>query len=109
MAIIEQTEGRLFGSLKRETTGGGVQTLYDALRKAAESAQLALNHDGGLTGLTTGLQEPRSPAGWPAALRYHYPGRPSMRKTALAANIGVNAARRHTQTKGRGSGRALLA
>ena len=36
--IIEQTEGRLFRLAETGNTGGGVQTLYDALRQAAESA-----------------------------------------------------------------------
>jgi replicative DNA helicase len=56
MAIIEQTEGRLFRLAEAGNTGGGVQTLYEALRKAAESAQLAFNHDGGVSGVTTGLR-----------------------------------------------------
>jgi replicative DNA helicase len=56
MAIIEQTEGRLFRLAEAGNMGGGVQTLYEALRKAAESAQLVFNHDGGVTGVTTGLR-----------------------------------------------------
>jgi replicative DNA helicase len=38
MAIIEQTEGRLFRLAETGDTERGVQTLYDALRQAAESA-----------------------------------------------------------------------
>jgi replicative DNA helicase len=44
MAIIEQTEGRLFRLAEAGNTGGVVQTFYEVLRKAAESAQLAFNH-----------------------------------------------------------------
>ena len=51
MAIIEPTEGRLFRLAEAGNTGGGVQTLSEVLRKAAESAQLALNHDGGVAGV----------------------------------------------------------
>jgi hypothetical protein len=54
MAIIEQTEARLFRLAETGDTGRGVQTLSEALRLAAESAQLAFNHDGGVTGVTTG-------------------------------------------------------
>ena len=54
--IIEQTEGRLFRLAEMGGTGGGVQTLYEALRQAAESAQLAFNRGGGVTGVTTGLR-----------------------------------------------------
>jgi replicative DNA helicase len=79
-----------------------VQTLYEALRKATESAQLAFNHDGSVTGVTTGLRslDRRLDGLQPSDLMI-LPGRPSMGKTALAANIDVNAARRHAQTQGR--------
>jgi replicative DNA helicase len=55
MAIIEQTEGRLFRLAETGNAGRGVQTLYKALRRAAELTQLAFNHDGGVTGVTTGF------------------------------------------------------
>jgi replicative DNA helicase len=51
--IIEQTEGRLFRLAETGDTGSGVHTLYETRRKTAESAQLAYNHDGGVTGVTT--------------------------------------------------------
>jgi replicative DNA helicase len=53
MAIIEQTEGRLFRLAKTGDTGRGVQTLHEALRQAAESAQLAFNHNDGIKGQST--------------------------------------------------------
>jgi replicative DNA helicase len=56
MAIIEQTEGRLFQLAETGDTGRQVQTLYEALRQAAASAELAFNHDGGVTGVTTGFR-----------------------------------------------------
>ena len=37
-------------------TGAGLQTLCEVLRKAAESARLTFNHDGSVTGVTTGLR-----------------------------------------------------
>jgi replicative DNA helicase len=94
MAIIEQTEARLFRLAKTGDTGRGVQTLYEALRLAAESAQLAFNHDGGVTGVTTGLRSlDRRLGGLQPSDLIILAGRPSMGKTALAANIGVNAPR----------------
>jgi hypothetical protein len=54
MAITEQTEGRLFRLAEAGNKGGGVQTLSEVLRKVAESARLAFNHDGGVTSVTTG-------------------------------------------------------
>jgi replicative DNA helicase len=66
MAIIEQNEDRLFQLAEAGNTGGGVQTLYEVLRKAAESAQLTFNHDSGVTGVTMGL---RSLDRWLAGLQ----------------------------------------
>jgi replicative DNA helicase len=102
MAIIEQTEGRLCRLAEAGNTGGRVQTLYEALRKATESAQLAFHHDGGVTDVTTGLRSLHRRLGGlqPSDLMI-LAGRPSMGKTALAANIGGSAARRHAQTQGR--------
>jgi replicative DNA helicase len=64
MAIIEQTEGRLFRLAETRNTGRRVQALYEALRQAPESAQLAFNHDGGVTGVTraSGASIASSPA-----------------------------------------------
>jgi replicative DNA helicase len=100
--IIEQTEGRLFRLAETGDAGGGVQTLYEVLRKAAESAQLACHHDGGVTGVTTGLASlDRRLGGLQPSDLIILAGRPGMGKSALAANIGVNAARRHAQTEGK--------
>jgi replicative DNA helicase len=100
--IIEQTEGRLFRLAETGDTGRGVQTLYEALRQAAESTQLAFNRGGGVTGVTTGLRSlDRRLSGLQPSDLIILAGRPGMGKSALAANIGVNAARRYAQTKGR--------
>jgi replicative DNA helicase len=93
MAIIEQPEGRLFRFAEAGNTGGGVQTLHEVLRKTAESAQLAFNHDGGVTGVTTGHRSlDRRLGGLQPSDLIILAGRPSMGKTALAANIRRNAA-----------------
>jgi replicative DNA helicase len=102
MAIIEQTEGRLFRLAETGDAGRGIQTLYEALRRAAEIAQLAFNHDGGVTGVTTGFRSlDRRLGGLQPSDLIILAARPSMGKTALAANIGVNAARRYAQTGGK--------
>jgi replicative DNA helicase len=102
MAIIEQTEGRLFRLAETGDTGRGVQTSYEALRRAAEIAELAFNHDGGVTGVTTGFRSlDRRLGGLQPSDLIILAGRPSMGKTALAATIGVNAARRYAQTEGK--------
>jgi replicative DNA helicase len=76
--------------------------LYEALRKAAESAQLAFNRDGGVTGVTTGLASlDRHLGGLQPSDLIILAGRPSMGKTALAATIGVNTARHYAQTGGK--------
>jgi replicative DNA helicase len=102
IAIIEQTEGRLFRLAETGDTGRGAQTLYEALRRAAELTQLVFNHDGGVTGMTTGFTSLDSRLGGlqPSDL-ISLAGRPSMGKTAMAANIGINAARRYAQTGGK--------
>ena len=75
MAIIEQTDGRLFRLAETGNTGCRVQALYEALRQASESAQLAFNHDSGVTGVTRALGasiagspacSPRTSLSWPA-------------------------------------------
>jgi replicative DNA helicase len=110
MAIIEPTEGCLFRRAEAGNTGGGVQTLSEVLRKAAESAQLAFNHDSGVTGVTTGLKSlDRRLGGLQPSDLMILSGRLSMGKTTLAANIGGNAARRHAQTQGRGLFHACIA
>jgi replicative DNA helicase len=102
MAIIEPTEDRLFRRAEAGNTGGGVQTLSAVLRKAAESAQLGFHHDGGITGVTTGLRSlDRRLGGLQPSDLMILAGRPSMGKSTLAANIGGNAAQRHAQTQGR--------
>jgi replicative DNA helicase len=63
---------------------------------------LAFDHDGGVTGVTTGLRSlDRRLVGLQPLDLMILAGRPSMGKTALAANIGVNAAGHHAQTQGR--------
>jgi replicative DNA helicase len=111
MAIIEPTEGCLFRLAEAGNTGGGVQTLSELLRKAAERARLPFNHDGSVTGVTTGLRslDPRLGGLQPSDLMI-LAGRagarprllPGRTLAASPTNIGGNAARRHVQTQGRG-------
>jgi replicative DNA helicase len=103
MAIIEQIEGRLFRLAEAGNTGGGVQTFFEVLRKAAESAQLAFNHDAGVSGVTTGLSRLERQQGGlqPSDLMILAAGAwarprlpPAHTFAASPTNIGGNAARR---------------
>jgi replicative DNA helicase len=111
MAIIEQTEGRLVQLGEAGNTRGGVQTLSEVLRKVAESAQLAFNHDGGVTSVATGHRSlDRQLVGLqPSDLiilaarawaRLCVP--PGHTRATSPTNIGANAARCHGQTQARG-------
>jgi replicative DNA helicase len=110
-AIIQMTEGRLFRLAEAGNTGGGVQTLSDLLRKAAESARLPFNHDGSVTGVTTGLRSLDRQLGGlqPSDLMIlagRVGARPRLRPgrtlAASPTDIGGNAARRYAQTQGMG-------
>jgi replicative DNA helicase len=118
MAIIEQPEGRLFRLAEAGNTGGGLQTLSEVLRKAAESAQLVFNHDGGFSGVTTGLRSLDRRLGGlqpsdlmilagRACARPHLP--PGHTLATSPTDIGRNTARRHVQTQGRGLFDACIA
>jgi replicative DNA helicase len=72
------------------------------LSKGAHSAEFAYHHDGRVTGVTTGMNNLDHRLGGFQPSDLIIPaGRPGMGKSALAANIGVNAARRYAETDGR--------
>jgi hypothetical protein len=111
MAVIEQTEGRLFRLAEPGNTGGALQTLSEVPYNAVESAKLEFNHDGGVTAVTTELRGlDRRPGGLqPSDLMtladraWSTPRLPPARAlTASPTHIGGNAIRRHAQTQGGG-------
>jgi replicative DNA helicase len=111
MEIIEPPEGRLFRLAEAGNTEGGVQTLSEVLRKAAESARLPFNHDGRVTGVTAGLRsfDRRLGCLQPSDLMI-LAGRacarprlsPGHTLATSPTDIGGDAARRHVQTQGMG-------
>jgi replicative DNA helicase len=95
---IEQAESALYRVAEEGGGEGGVKTFAAATRLAVEMAEKALNTGGGLSGITTGLDAMNAKTG---GLHHSdliiIAGRPGMGKSALATNIGFNAARRYVR------------
>lgn len=100
--IIEDAESQLFKlSEDGNSSQGGFVTLRDSVLVAIETAEKAANTDG-ISGITTGLKDLDAKLGG-----FHnsdlliLAGRPSMGKTALAVNIGFNAAKAYAESGGK--------
>ena len=97
-AQIEDAEAALYRVAEEGSGEGSVKSFAVATRLAVEMAEKALNTGGGLSGLTTGLDTLNAKTG---GLHNSdliiIAGRPGMGKTALATNIGFNAARRYVR------------
>ncbi|NQZ14853.1 MAG: replicative DNA helicase [Alphaproteobacteria bacterium] len=99
--IIEEAESKLFKLSEDGATQGGFVTLRDSVLVAIDSAEKAFHADGHVTGVTTGLTDLDAKLGG-----FHnsdlliLAGRPSMGKTALAVNIGFNAAKAYAESGG---------
>src|SRR5918999_1736768 len=95
---IEEAEAALYRVAEEGSGEGSVKSFAVATRLAVEMAEKALNTGGGLSGLTTGLDSLNAKTG---GLHNSdliiVAGRPGMGKTALATNIGFNAARRYVR------------
>ncbi len=95
---IEEAEAALYRVAEEGGGEGSVKSFAVATRLAVEMAEKALNTGGGLSGLTTGLDTLNAKTG---GLHNSdliiIAGRPGMGKTALATNIGFNAARRYVR------------
>jgi replicative DNA helicase len=95
---IEDAEAALYRVAEEGGGEGGVKSFAVATRMAVQMAEKALNTGGGLSGLTTGLDLLNAKTG---GLHNSdlviIAGRPGMGKTALATNIGFNAARRYVR------------
>ena len=90
---IERSEMRLFNLAEGGQVEGGPQKFSDVVNSALQMAESAYQRDGHVTGVTTGLSDLDHKLGGlqPSDLVI-LAGRPSMGKTALATNIGFNAA-----------------
>ena len=93
---IEAAEQKLYNLAETGSASNGLVDFNDALAGAVEMAAEAYNRDGGLSGLSTGIADLDQKLGGlhPSDLII-LAARPSMGKSALAANIAFNVARRY--------------
>ena len=98
---IGQAEQQLFELATQGDFKGGFIPLLDSVTAAIKTAEKAYQHDGGVTGVTTGLVDlDKKLGGLQGSDLLILAGRPSMGKSALATNIAYNAAKRFAQTDG---------
>lgn len=94
--LIEQAEGELYRLAEVGQGGGHVVSFADAVTGAVKMAAAAFERDGGLSGLSTGLIDlDRKLGGLHPSDLVILAARPSMGKTALAANIAFSTARNY--------------
>ena len=90
---IEVAELKLFNLAESGQTERGPQSFSTVLASALDMAEAAFKRDSHVTGVTTGLRDlDRMLGGLQKSDLVILAGRPSMGKTALATNIGFNAA-----------------
>jgi replicative DNA helicase len=90
---IEAAEGKLFALAETGQTEGGPKDFKTIVVSALQMAEAAFKRDSHLTGVTTGLTDiDRKLGGLQPSDLIILAGRPSMGKTALATNMGFNAA-----------------
>ena len=91
---IEDAEKRLYEIADTGKYGSGFVTFGDALTQTIEMASEAYKRDGHLSGLSTGLKDlDEKLGGMQSSDLIVLAGRPSMGKTALAANVAYNVSR----------------
>lgn len=91
---IEEAERKLFALAETGSYGGGFQNFSTALKNAVDMAAAAYKRDGGLSGISTGLDDlDRLMGGLQASDLIILAGRPGMGKTSLATNIAYNIAK----------------
>ena len=100
-AQIEQAEKKLFDLAQTGQYEGGFRPFTQALTSAITIAEAAFKRSGRTTGVSTGFTDLDKLLGGlhPSDLVV-LAGRPSMGKTALATNIGFNAARAYRPIRG---------
>jgi replicative DNA helicase len=98
---IEVAEQKLFKLSETGMTEGGFQSFRNALIHAIEMAEAAHRREGQIAGVPTGLTDlDEMLGGLHNSDLIVLAGRPGMGKTALATNIGFNAARRYSESEG---------
>ena len=90
---IERSEMRLFNLAEGGQVEGGPKKFDVVLKSALDMAEVAYKRDSHVTGVPSGLRDlDRKLGGLQPSDLVILAGRPSMGKTALATNIGFNAA-----------------
>src|SRR6185503_5615374 len=90
---IERSEMRLFNLAEGGQVDGGPKKFDAVLKSALDMAEAAYKRDSHVTGVPSGLRDlDRKLGGLQPSDLIILAGRPSMGKTALATNIGFNAA-----------------
>ena len=93
---IEVAEQSLYTLAETGQNSGGFVSFADALQGAVEMAAEAYSRDGGLSGISSGLADlDRMLGGLHPSDLIILAGRPSMGKSALAANIAFHVARNY--------------
>ncbi len=93
---IEQAEQQLYNLAETGASSTGFQAFADSLQGAVEMTAEAFSRDGGLAGMSTGLIDlDQKLGGLHKSDLLILAGRPSMGKSALAANIGLHVARNY--------------
>ena len=93
---IEAAERKLFDLAETGGGQGGFDSFETAVINSIKMASAAYERDGGLSGISTGLIDlDRQLGGLHASDLIILAGRPSMGKTALAANIAFHIAKSH--------------
>src|SRR5579871_1613022 len=101
---IETAEEQLFRLSETGDIESGLRPLTDAMTGAVRMAEAAVNREGHVTGVTTGLIDlDKKLGGLQPSDLVILAGRPSMGKTALATNIAFNAAHAHMESPDNGA------
>ena len=93
---LEEAEQALYKLAETGKYGGGFRSFRSSLTEAIELADAAFRRGGGLAGVSSGLRDlDRQLGGLHPSDLIILAGRPSMGKSSLGVNIGVNAAKAH--------------
>lgn len=91
---LDAAEQELYQLAETGKFGGGFKSFRSAITEAIQLADAAVKRDGGMSGVGTNLIDlDQKMGGMHPSDLIILAARPSMGKTALAANIGINAAR----------------
>ncbi|MEZ5893684.1 MAG: replicative DNA helicase [Parvularculaceae bacterium] len=97
---LQDAEQALYKLAETGKYGGGFKSFRTAIIESIELANAAVKRDGGLAGLSTGLRDlDRMMGGLHPSDLIILAGRPSMGKSSLGVNIGVNVAKEYRAEK----------